>query len=118
MPANADLQSRRMNAIPRGLANAFPVFIERAENSELWDKQGKRYIDFAGGIAVLNTGHRHPKVVQAVKEVAEAKKHLLASAQQTGSGGGTPRSSGHEPPAPSDAEMIAAKRQTLDYGGL
>lgn len=48
-------------------------------------------------------------IEQAVKEVAEAKKHLLASAQQTGSGGGTPRSSGHEPPAPSDAEMIAAK---------
>lgn len=75
MPANAELQSRRMNAIPRGLANAFPVFVDRAENSELWDKQGKRYIDFAGGIAVLNTGHRHPRIMAAVAAQLEAFTH-------------------------------------------
>lgn len=66
MQSNAALQNRRMAAIPRGLANAFPVYPQRAENAEIWDIEGKRYIDFAGGIAVLNTGHRHPKVMAAV----------------------------------------------------
>ncbi|MBJ6987774.1 4-aminobutyrate--2-oxoglutarate transaminase [Devosia sp. MC521] len=75
MSANTDLQTRRLEAIPRGLANAFPVYVERAENSELWDKEGKRYIDFAGGIAVLNTGHRHPKVVAAVSAQLDAFTH-------------------------------------------
>ncbi|MEQ8747069.1 4-aminobutyrate--2-oxoglutarate transaminase [Pyruvatibacter sp.] len=67
MPNNADLLSRRTAAVARGVATATPVFADRAENSELFDVEGKRYIDFAGGIAVLNTGHRHPKVVAAVE---------------------------------------------------
>ena len=67
MSANADLAARRVAATPRGLAVANPVFAARAENAEIWDGDGRRYIDFAGGIAVLNTGHRHPKVVAAVK---------------------------------------------------
>jgi len=68
MSQNAALQARRVKAIPRGIANAFPIFADRAENAELWDVDGKRYIDFAGGIAVLNTGHRHPAVMAAVEE--------------------------------------------------
>ncbi|MER2604875.1 MAG: 4-aminobutyrate--2-oxoglutarate transaminase [Siculibacillus sp.] len=67
MTTNADLLARRTAAVPRGVATAFPVFVDRAENAELWDVEGKRYVDFAGGIAVLNTGHRHPKVVAAVE---------------------------------------------------
>lgn len=66
MTANTDLQARREAAIPRGVATMLPVFTDRAENAELWDVEGKRYIDFAGGIAVLNTGHLHPKVKAAV----------------------------------------------------
>ena len=66
MTKNADLLARRTAAVPRGVATAFPVFADRAENAELWDVEGKRYVDFAGGIAVLNTGHRHPKVIAAV----------------------------------------------------
>ena len=66
MHKNAALQRRRAAAVPRGIATAFPVFAEKAEGAELWDADGKRYIDFAGGIAVLNTGHRHPKVLAAV----------------------------------------------------
>ena len=62
MSRNVELQQRRSAAVPRGVANAFPVYADRAENAELWDVDGKRYIDFAGGIAVLNTGHRHPTV--------------------------------------------------------
>lgn len=67
MTKNADLLARRTAAVPRGVATAFPVFADRAENAELWDVEGKRYVDFAGGIAVLNTGHRHPKVIAAVE---------------------------------------------------
>ncbi|HKT99148.1 MAG TPA: aminotransferase class III-fold pyridoxal phosphate-dependent enzyme, partial [Paraburkholderia sp.] len=42
-------------------------YAERAENAELWDVEGRRFIDFAAGIAVCNTGHRHPKIVAAIK---------------------------------------------------
>jgi 4-aminobutyrate aminotransferase / (S)-3-amino-2-methylpropionate transaminase / 5-aminovalerate transaminase len=65
---NSQLMKRREAAVPRGVGNAHPVFTAHAENAELWDVEGKRYIDFAGGIAVLNTGHRHPKVMAAVAE--------------------------------------------------
>jgi len=75
MSANADLLARRNSAIPRGLAVATPVFAARAENAELWDVEGKRYIDFAAGIAVLNTGHRHPKVMAAVKAQLDCFTH-------------------------------------------
>ena len=72
MTTNAELLARRNAAVPRGVATATPVYAERAENAELWDVEGKRYVDFAGGIAVLNTGHRHPKVMAAVEEQIEA----------------------------------------------
>ena len=72
---NADLLARRAAAIPRGVSVATPVFAARAENAEIWDVEGKRYVDFAGGIAVLNTGHRHPKVMAAVDKQAEAFTH-------------------------------------------
>jgi 4-aminobutyrate aminotransferase/(S)-3-amino-2-methylpropionate transaminase len=68
MSTNKDLLARRDAAVPRGVSCAHPVFTAHAENAELWDVEGKRYIDFAGGIAVLNTGHRHPKVIAAVAE--------------------------------------------------
>ncbi|MBR1089383.1 4-aminobutyrate--2-oxoglutarate transaminase [Bradyrhizobium manausense] len=75
MSNSALLQSRRAAAVPRGLSSAFPVFAARAENSELWDTNGRRYIDFAGGIAVLNTGHRHPAVLKAVETQLAAYTH-------------------------------------------
>ena len=64
---NADLTARRLAAVSRGVATAYPIFVARAENAEIWDVEGRRHIDFAGGIAVLNTGHRHPKVIAAVQ---------------------------------------------------
>jgi 4-aminobutyrate aminotransferase len=67
VPDNASLWARREQAVARGVATAAPFFVERAENAELWDAEGRRYIDFAGGIAVLNTGHRHPRVVAAIE---------------------------------------------------
>ncbi len=65
---NADLQQRKDAATPRGVGVMCQFYAERALNSELWDVEGRRYIDFAAGIAVLNTGHRHPKIVAAVEE--------------------------------------------------
>ena len=81
MTTNADLLARRTAAVPRGVATAFPVFADRAENAELWDVEGKRYVDFAGGIAVLNTGHRHPKVMAAVE--AQLKRFTHTAFQVT-----------------------------------
>ncbi|MDX1512989.1 MAG: 4-aminobutyrate--2-oxoglutarate transaminase [Gammaproteobacteria bacterium] len=67
MTSNAELMQRRKAAVAQGAANIHAVFAERAENAEIWDVEGKRYLDFAGGIGVLNTGHRHPKVMAAVE---------------------------------------------------
>lgn len=66
--SNSDLMKRRTRSIPRGIGNAHAIFAARALNSEIWDVEGKRYIDFCAGIAVVNTGHCHPKVVKAVAE--------------------------------------------------
>ena len=75
MSTNAELHQRRVAAIPRGVANSLPVYAERATNAELWDVEGKRYVDFASGIAVLNTGHRHPTVVKAISAQLERLVH-------------------------------------------
>nr|WP_246752349.1 4-aminobutyrate--2-oxoglutarate transaminase [Bradyrhizobium diazoefficiens] len=75
MSQNASLHSRRTAAIPRGLASAFPIFAGRAENAELWDADDRRFIDFSGGIAVLNTGHRHPAVMAAVQAQLSSYTH-------------------------------------------
>ncbi|ATI12413.1 MULTISPECIES: 4-aminobutyrate--2-oxoglutarate transaminase [Acetobacter] len=75
MATNKDLLNRRTHAVPRGVATSTPVFADRAENAELWDVEGKRYVDFAGGIAVLNVGHRHPKVMDAVKKQLDRFTH-------------------------------------------
>jgi len=65
--SNADLHQRRLAATPRGIGVMANFFIDHALNAEVWDVEGKRYIDFGGGIAVLNTGHRHPVMVAAIE---------------------------------------------------
>ncbi|WP_425353552.1 4-aminobutyrate--2-oxoglutarate transaminase [Roseovarius aestuariivivens] len=72
---NAELHARREAAVARGVASAAPIYADHAENAELWDVEGNRYVDFAGGIAVLNTGHRHPKVVEAAKAQEDRYTH-------------------------------------------
>ncbi len=72
---NAALMARRRAALPAGLGQAHEVFVDRAENAEVWDVEGRRLIDFAGGIAVLNTGHRHPALVEAVKAQLDRVTH-------------------------------------------
>lgn len=74
-PTNAALVARREAAVARGVASAAPIFADHAENAELWDVEGNRYVDFAGGIAVLNTGHRHPKVIAAAKAQEDHYTH-------------------------------------------
>jgi len=72
---NSQLQQRKDDALPRGTGNLCPWFVEQAENATLHDTEGNSWIDFAGGIAVLNTGHRHPRVVQAIKDQLEKFTH-------------------------------------------
>lgn len=72
---NDEWQRRKQAAFPRGMGNILPVYAERARNAELWDIEGRRYIDFGSGIAVVNTGHCHPRVVEAVRAQAERLTH-------------------------------------------
>jgi 4-aminobutyrate aminotransferase/(S)-3-amino-2-methylpropionate transaminase len=75
MSKNVDLHQRRAAAIPRGVGNSLAVYAERAQNAELWDVEGRRYVDFASGIAVLNTGHVHPHVKAAMAAQLEKLTH-------------------------------------------
>ena len=69
------LTERKNAAISRGVGMTTQIYADRAENAEIWDKDGNRYIDFAAGIAVVNTGHRHPKVMAAVKAQLDRFTH-------------------------------------------
>jgi len=69
------LTDRKNAAISRGVGMTTQIYADRAENAEIWDKEGRRYIDFASGIAVVNTGHRHPRVIAAVKEQLDRFTH-------------------------------------------
>ena len=75
---NLDIQNRRNAATPSGLASVAPFTVDRALNAELWDVEGNRYLDFAAGIAVCNTGHCHPRVVEAAKEQMDKVMHTCA----------------------------------------
>lgn len=72
---NIELLERRAAAIPRGPFNVAPVFIDRAKGVEVWDVDGRRYLDFAGGIGTLNVGHNHPRVVEAIRSQTDRLVH-------------------------------------------
>lgn len=72
---NNELHQRRLQATPRGIGVMCGFYAEKAENATLWDVEGNEVIDFAAGIAVLNTGHRHPKIVAAVEKQLQAFTH-------------------------------------------
>lgn len=72
---NSQLQQRKDDALPRGTGNLCQWYVEHAENATLRDGEGNSWIDFAGGIAVLNTGHRHPRIVQAIADQLEKFTH-------------------------------------------
>lgn len=73
--SNAALMARRNAAVARGVGQAHEIFVSRAANAEVWDVEGRRYIDFAGGIAVLNTGHCRPEISAAVKAQVDLYSH-------------------------------------------
>jgi 4-aminobutyrate aminotransferase/(S)-3-amino-2-methylpropionate transaminase len=74
--STTELLKLRDQHIPRGLGNTHPIFIERASGARVWDQDGNEYIDFIGGIGVLNVGHNHPRVVQAVTEQLGKLTHM------------------------------------------
>ncbi|MEJ8815616.1 4-aminobutyrate--2-oxoglutarate transaminase [Variovorax ureilyticus] len=75
MTTNSELQTRRLAATPRGVGVMCSFYAQRADNASLWDVEGREYIDFAAGIAVLNTGHRHPKVMAAIEAQGKLFTH-------------------------------------------
>ncbi|NVJ91748.1 MAG: 4-aminobutyrate--2-oxoglutarate transaminase [Methylocystaceae bacterium] len=75
MATNKNLLDRRVEAISGGVGFLTDFFAERAEGSEIWDVEGRRFIDFAAGIGVCNTGHRHPKVMAAIEKQIAAFTH-------------------------------------------
>ncbi|MFC2990883.1 4-aminobutyrate--2-oxoglutarate transaminase [Halomonas tibetensis] len=72
---NAELNELKKRYVANGAASPATQFADRAENAVIWDADGNRIIDFAGGIGVLNIGHRHPKVVEAVKAQLDKVMH-------------------------------------------
>ena len=75
MSKNQDLELRRRRATPRGVGVLCDFHADRAENTTLWDVEGRAFTDFAAGIAVLNTGHRHPRVVRAIEAQLQRFTH-------------------------------------------
>lgn len=72
---NESWMKRRHASVARAVGNAHAIFASHADNAELWDVEGRRYLDFCAGIAVVNTGHRHPKVMAALAAQAERFTH-------------------------------------------
>ena len=73
--AETELAELRTKYVPRGITSSHPITADRARGSELWDVGGNRYVDFAGGIGVMNVGHAHPRVMQAVEDQLRKATH-------------------------------------------
>ena len=73
--SNSEWQARKNDAVARAQGNVAPVFVKRALGSEIWDVEGRRYIDFGTGIAVCSAGHSHPKIIAAVTEQLQNFSH-------------------------------------------
>jgi 4-aminobutyrate aminotransferase / (S)-3-amino-2-methylpropionate transaminase / 5-aminovalerate transaminase len=71
----SELAELRAKYVPRGITSSHPIAVDHAKGSELWDTDGKRYVDFAGGIGVMNVGHAHPRVMEAVRHQLEKATH-------------------------------------------
>lgn len=78
-PVGKAIIERDQKSVSPSYSREYALVVDRAEGSELWDMDGKRYIDFMAGVAVLNVGHRHPKVVEAVKEQLDKFWHICLS---------------------------------------
>ncbi|MBV1839115.1 MULTISPECIES: 4-aminobutyrate--2-oxoglutarate transaminase [Photobacterium] len=78
MKSNQELHNQRQQVIAQGMGAAYPLYVEKALNAKVWDVEGNEYIDFAAGIAVNNTGHSHPRIVEAVKQQLDKFSHTCA----------------------------------------
>ncbi len=70
-----ELLAARTSNIPRGVLTAHPIVVDRGDGAYIWDVTGRRYLDFVGGIGVINVGHNHPRVVSAVQEQLKRITH-------------------------------------------
>ena len=70
-----ELINQRKKVMAKGIISSVPTYIQGAKGSKIWDIEGKEYLDFSGGIAVMNVGHSHPKVISAIKKQAEKFTH-------------------------------------------
>src|SRR5438132_11108655 len=70
-----ELKALRERYVPRGVTTAHPLVADRALGSEVWDSSGRRYVDFVGGIGVMNVGHNHPRVMAAVRDQLDHVTH-------------------------------------------
>jgi 4-aminobutyrate aminotransferase / (S)-3-amino-2-methylpropionate transaminase / 5-aminovalerate transaminase len=70
-----ELKALRERYVPRGVTTAHPLVADRALGSEVWDSSGRRYVDFVGGIGVMNVGHNHPRVMAAVRDQLDHATH-------------------------------------------
>jgi 4-aminobutyrate aminotransferase/(S)-3-amino-2-methylpropionate transaminase len=75
MSSNSELHRRRGAAVARGVSNAHAIYIEQARNAQIWDVEGRQFIDFASGIAVLNFGHLHPRITAAIEQQLQRFTH-------------------------------------------
>ena len=75
MTTNSEVEGRRDRAVAKAIAYSSTFIAERADNAEIWDIEGKRYIDFCGGIGCQNVGHRHEKIVSAIKHQLDSLTH-------------------------------------------
>jgi 4-aminobutyrate aminotransferase len=96
MPLNVD------QLIPRVIGRYSPVFVDRGERIYVWDRDGRRYMDFTSGIAVVNAGHSHPRVVQAIQyqaaKIIHAQQNILI----------------HEPVLEASSELLATLPSSLN----
>ncbi|MFC5080681.1 4-aminobutyrate aminotransferase PuuE [Vibrio thalassae] len=75
---NQQLHERRSNVIAQGMGALYPLYMEKADNAHVWDVEGNKYIDFAAGIAVTNTGHSNSRITDAVKAQIDNFSHTCA----------------------------------------
>ena len=75
MATNKEFELRRDDSVAKAIAYSSTFIADRAENTEIWDVEGKRYIDFCGGIGCQNTGHRNHRVVDAIKSQLDTLTH-------------------------------------------
>ncbi|WP_018151315.1 aspartate aminotransferase family protein [Leeia oryzae] len=80
MTTTAQLNQLRADSVSQGIKTLHPVYMDRAENALVWDTDGKQYLDFVAGIGVLNTGHRHPRVMAAAMAQMERFTHSCFNA--------------------------------------